>query len=341
MKKSLLFGAVTAMLLVACSGGSKFNVELSVPEAAKGHEAYILNAENGDTLAMTEVTDTIITFTGEVETPSLAVIVLGGYPMAQFALEPGNITFTADGMAQGTPMNDSYATFTESITDAVTRLQADQSEEGQQRIMDDELVPASVKFIKENPENVYSLAVFGQVAMYMQPAQVKDVVAAAPKLAENEQVQQVVKYADAKEATSAGKKYVDFTLQQPDSTNVSLSSLIEPGHYTVVDFWASWCKPCRGELPGLKALYEKYHGQGLNVVGVAVWDQPEKTKQAVEEEKLPWPIIYNGTRETTELYGIMGIPCIMLIGPDGTIVARDLFGSELAAAVDKAMAQAN
>jgi hypothetical protein len=72
-----------------------------------------------------------------------------------------------------------------------------------------------------------------------------------------------------------------------------------------------------------------------------VWDQPEKTQQAIEEEKLPWPIIFNGTRETTELYGIMGIPCIMLIGPDGTIVARDLVGSALASAVDQAMEQAN
>ena len=85
----------------------------------------------------------------------------------------------------------------------------------------------------------------------------------------------------------------------------------------------------------LKDLYAKYHDKGLDIVGVAVWDEPANTLAAIKSHGLVWPNIINAQTVPTDLYGIMGIPCILLIGPDGTILSRDKQGDELVADVEK------
>ena len=113
---------------------------------------------------------------------------------------------------------------------------------------------------------------------------------------------------------------------------------MKPGRYTIVDFWASWCGPCVRQLKVIKELYAKYKDKGLDVVGVAVWDKPEDTEKAIKSHELPWPCIINAQTIPTDLYGIQGIPCILLINPDGIIVSRDKQGADLVKDVDDAMA---
>jgi len=83
----------------------------------------------------------------------------------------------------------------------------------------------------------------------------------------------------------------------------------------------------------LKELYNKYKDKGLDVLGVAVWDKPEDTEAAIRNHNLPWESILDAQTIPTDLYGISGIPCIMLIGPDGTILSRDKQDDELRADV--------
>lgn len=120
---------------------------------------------------------------------------------------------------------------------------------------------------------------------------------------------------------------------------VKLSDYVGKGDYVVLDFFASWCGPCRREMPTLKGIYEKYNGKGLKVVGLAVWDEPADTKKCVKELALPWTIIDNAQSEATEIYGVSGIPHIIVFAPDGTILARDLRGNDLAAKVDELLAK--
>ena len=104
----------------------------------------------------------------------------------------------------------------------------------------------------------------------------------------------------------------------------------------IVDYWASWCGPCIRETKVIKEILEEYGPKGLEVLGVAVWDEPQNTLRAIEHHKLPWQQIINAQTVPTDLYGISGIPCILLIAPDGTILSRDKQDEELRADV-KAM----
>jgi len=114
---------------------------------------------------------------------------------------------------------------------------------------------------------------------------------------------------------------------------VKFSDYVGKGKYVLVDFWASWCGPCRREVPNIINVWNKYKGDSFDVLGVAVWDEPDNTKKAIEELGIEYDQIINAQRIPTDIYGIEGIPQIMLFGPDGTILRRDLRGEEIEKAV--------
>lgn len=141
--------------------------------------------------------------------------------------------------------------------------------------------------------------------------------------------------------TEEGRPFVDFTIENghPDGSSVSLSDYVGKGKYVLVDFWASWCGPCRKEAPVIAEVYKKYKGDRFEVLGVAVWDEREATLKAIREDGNAWPQILDAQTIPTDLYGIQGIPHIILFGPDGTIVARNLRGEKLKEKVAEVMAQ--
>ena len=112
-----------------------------------------------------------------------------------------------------------------------------------------------------------------------------------------------------------------------DGKTIRFSDYVGNGKYVLVDFWASWCGPCRREIPNLISAYNQYKDKGLMVLGVAAWDKPEDTLKAIEEDKIPYPQILNSQEIATDLYGISGIPEIILFAPDGIILARGLRGN--------------
>lgn len=135
--------------------------------------------------------------------------------------------------------------------------------------------------------------------------------------------------------TGEGTHFLDFSIEQPDGSVKKLSDYAGNGKYCLVDFWASWCGPCKGEIPNLKAVYEKYAKKGLEMVSVAVWDDPQASIDTAAAHGICWDQIINAQKVPTELYGIQGIPHIMLISPDGTILKRDLRGKEISEEISR------
>ena len=137
--------------------------------------------------------------------------------------------------------------------------------------------------------------------------------------------------------TAEGSPFVDFTVVQdpehPETSTVKLSDYVGKGKYVLVDFWASWCGPCREEMPYLIEVYKAFAGPDFDMLSVAVADAPEDSKAAAPQFGIVWNQIVNSQQIPTELYGIEGIPHIILFGPDGTILKRDLRGDKIAEAV--------
>ncbi len=133
-----------------------------------------------------------------------------------------------------------------------------------------------------------------------------------------------------------GSHFVDFEAEYDGKTQ-KLSDYVGRGKYVLVDFWASWCGPCKREIPNIKAVYEKYKGDRFDVLGVATWDKPEDTLSAIDALEIPYPQMLNAQRAGSDAYGITGIPQIILFSPDGTILRRDLRGDDIEAAVAKCL----
>lgn len=166
--------------------------------------------------------------------------------------------------------------------------------------------------------------------------------AMTPEMLENEQVKGLKKGLDARLATSEGKMFVDFTVNsvigqtrsippQPIYGDVKLSDYVGKGKYILLDFWSPWCGPCRREMPNIKAVYEKYKGEQFDVVSIAVWEREpvQVTIETAAKLGMDWNQINNGQREPAELYGVEGIPHLILFGPDGTILKRGFHGAEI------------
>lgn len=154
-------------------------------------------------------------------------------------------------------------------------------------------------------------------------------------LAKNDQVFDNLKNPPAPPAAAGpavGTSAPEINLPTPDGKNVSLSSL--KGKYVLVDFWASWCGPCRRENPNVVAAYNKYKGKNFTILGVSLDEDKDKWMEAIEADELSWTHISDlkGWESIPARdYSVNGIPANFLLDPSGKIIARDLRGEELEA----------
>ena len=139
-------------------------------------------------------------------------------------------------------------------------------------------------------------------------------------------------------STDPGAMFVDFSGFTVDGKPSKLSDYVGKGKYVLVDFWASWCGPCRQEIPNLLELQKRFAGDKFTVLGVNVWDNEDKFKASLVSEGIDYPQIFvprNNKDNATELYNIKGIPQIILFAPDGKIIKRDLRGAAMKTLVEE------
>jgi len=142
----------------------------------------------------------------------------------------------------------------------------------------------------------------------------------------------IAKHIEAQKKLSAGSVAPDFSLPTDGGGTLSLKDL--RGRVVLIDFWASWCGPCMGEMPNVKALYEKYHAAGLEVLGISMDNKRDAWLRSIKKESLPWLQVSSlkgmGKCPVGMLYEVAAIPKFYIIDRNGRIVAKDLRGEELA-----------
>lgn len=149
----------------------------------------------------------------------------------------------------------------------------------------------------------------------------------------------VIEAQKQRERLEIGQPAPDFSFPTPEGKNIALKDY--RGKLVVVDFWASWCGPCRQEIPHMKEVYAKYKSKGVEVLGVSIDKKDTDWKKALSEEKMPWPQICapGAGKDLMKEYQFSGIPYIILVGKDGKILAKGLRGTQVDAAIEEALAK--
>lgn len=132
--------------------------------------------------------------------------------------------------------------------------------------------------------------------------------------------------------TGIGAQFTDFSMPDPKGKMISVSDYVKKNKYTLIDFWASWCGPCRAEMPTVVKAYDLYHAKGFEVVGVSLDNNKEAWIKAIDQLKMPWPHmsdIKGWGCAGAALYNVKGIPANVLIDQQGKIVAKNLRGQDL------------
>lgn len=346
MKTKFFFGALTALLTASCASAiepNNFTLNVNLSPDEDGMTVYVMDFDTGNKIdsAMVDATG-VAKFSGSIDKPYYGRLLLEGERLGNIIIEKGSLNYfpmenrriESDGTlnnklkAMSSQLDELSRKFAALPNDSASLLQKQQIFDQYNSIMTNTL--------EENADNPLGYMIFMETCPQMDLKEFDEYLAKYPSLKESVRVQNARNQLVVKNETSPGNKYKDFAITNDGKTQ-RLSDYLGDDHYTLVDFWASWCGPCIRETEVIKKLYEKYNGKGLEFLGVAVWDKPENTAEAIKKYNLPWNMIVNAQSIATDLYGITGIPCIILIAPDGTIVSRDKQDEELIADVEEAM----
>ena len=349
-------GKVTKVVITQPKAGN-YRIDGIAPADANGQWVYLYKPSGQGASDSVQIANGRFTLERAVaEDGLIAHLVIPRSYNLSFIPEEGIIKadLAASG-ATGTPLNDEHTQkskyrkgLIEEARAKLKSIRADKDlddkakEEAQEKVSDElyaKIKPLAEADLKEHPNDAIGLIAL-QNLLGMEDVNVAKAEAllqqAGDRLRAEESITKMVARLRRVEATQAGAQFVDFEGVDDANKAVRLSDYVGKGHYVLVDFWASWCGPCRREIAHLKKVRDTYTDKGLVILGTVVWDEMEDHLKAMKELEITWPQIFNKT-EATELYGISGIPQIILFDPAGKIVARDLRGEEINKLLDKAL----
>ncbi len=336
-KKTFLLG-----LLIACTSPAmaQYHVVGDVTGVADGTLVYLtLVKSEHENIDSTIVKNGHFEFKGGcLQGPQWALIKKKGSFVAtcDFYLENGEITIkggTFDAVATGTPTNaeyNEYKTQINAMGNTLYTLNLESSLETDEHRRDSlktELKKTQLlqrqrefDFIRRYPASPISFRIVEDLSISLSSAEVLKIIGMlSVESQQNERVRQVKSRAEQLAKVEAGAVAPDFTLPTDKGGKQSLSSY--KGKYVMIDFWASWCGPCRASFPAIVKLNDEYDKR-LIILGVSLDRSEAAWRKALAEEKCTWTQVWDGKGEVAKTYAVSAIPLLVLVGPDGKIIGR-------------------
>lgn len=355
MKKIIL----PILVSVFCTSCSKDIYRVNgTYKTADDTEIYLINLDSKDTIGITTVKDNRFSFKGKLSEPVYAYIGQGRVRVS-YILEPGVASIDLDErIGHGTPLADAYNKFhrrfysydalrnnerkvltvekeTISLNEFNQRWEAINDK---YRILQGQLTDSLVSINKDNLVGALALddMAFRDTTLFMRLYNEM-----SPRMQTFSLLRSDAENIRLQSRTAPGKMFTDYLIKggNPDGSDVRLSDYVGKGKYILLDHWASWCGPCKAEMPYLKKTWTDFAGDRFDIVSVAVNDKREQTLQALRQLDMPWHQILDAQNIPSTLYNIKGIPHLILFAPDGTILRRDLRGEQIYTAISQILSE--
>ena len=305
-----------------------------------------MSHDNEKPVATATLKGGLCTITGQQDDPRLICIrVKDSYGMGKFMLDNSDIT-------TGSPLTDEYrkmysvrdqldkiyqsnAKKFEAVHQQLNNAKTDEerkavknSSEYKAMLQADSIFFSTVEFRLDSTINAHKDSFWGPLLMidfmnYFRPAD-KAVFEAMSPAAKNSWYGKKV-YAELYPGGGAGAMITPFTVKDEAGKSHTLASLVKGKKVALIDFWASWCHPCRMEIPNVKALYAKYKDKGFQVISISTDRDRKAWKKACADEKLQWPSFLDADSKLADLYHVRAIPAMYLFDvATGKIIATDM-----------------
>ncbi|MGP1436973.1 MAG: redoxin family protein [Phocaeicola sp.] len=364
--RKILFTLLTALMVLNISAQVKYDISGTVPTVFNGKEMYLLFAASQQIsdYESTPITNGMFHFEGTNNSEDIACVTAtidGKDISCYFVLEnaPVTIDFTGDTpIIKGGELNNKYNAYrveqialsrehnVEKFPDYQKEMQNNATTETRRNEIKaklakykEDMLELSKKHVTLNEDNIVGAFLFLNIYNNLSIAEKDAILAkAGGKFKTYSPVESILQQMTAAKAKAIGTDYTDFKMADKDGVKHNLSEYVKNNKVTMVDFWASWCGPCRREMPYVKAAYEKYHNKGFEIVGISLDKDKASWLKAVEDLDLNWIQLSDlkyWQCAAARLYGINSIPASILIDQNGKIIAADLRGDNLSTKLEE------